>query len=150
MYESAAWFLKMFFVRVYLVLTLVSGSVFNTISQETAIDTLLFDLSLEKLMEVKVFLGSNIEDFDISQAPASVGEANFRVNNNHSLITSLRFSHIDIHNDNRLSPRIAYTGKKGEFNWKLFYTRAFRTPVPGTNPEIPTGGWFRHYHNRDI
>ncbi len=77
-------------------------------------------------------------------------EAYYHINETHSLLASLRYSYIDMFEQGNISPRIAYLGNYNNFSWKLFYTKAFRTPVYGSNADIPVGGWWRHYYNPDI
>lgn len=78
------------------------------------------------------------------------GEVRLALNDIHSFLLAARLSHVDLADETGFSPRVAYVGQTDMVQWKLFYTRAFRTVIDANNDALPTGGWFRHYNIADI
>jgi outer membrane receptor protein involved in Fe transport len=69
---------------------------------------------------------------------------------NHSIHVSGLISVDDACGHTNFSPKLAYLGKNGNFWWKALYTFAFRTPLPMATGDLPAGGFFRHYINKDL
>lgn len=85
-----------------------------------------------------------VDDYDLFV------EAHYSLNENHRLLASAVYSHIDSRDDNSLAPRIAYFGKSGNVNWKLFYTQAYKTVMEASYLGLAPGAFFRHYTSSEL